>query len=346
MNLPFLTKKSTTPSRKPPQDLVALDFGYSGIKAIRLKKVNGVPTVLAVDVLPAVRIDEQAAEGPRKPSHMELAKPMQANYAAVAYSGGRALVRVVSIPGQMSDHGETEQALREHIGLDKSYRVAYLPTSATRGKDARVLAVALPNSDAETVLSHVGLGAPAPHSMEISGLSAMHACLMGPAAQADSEAVCIIECGAQVSVMAIFNKGALVLARKLEVGGQLVVAHIQKQFGVDAEMAQSILTQGAFDISASIKHVIDPFVRQLTISRDFVERQENCRISGIFMSGGMCLSAGWVKEIERAAGMPVRMWDPFAGRTMAPGAYPEHLQGQQARFAAAMGSALGGMEAP
>lgn len=339
--LSFPKKKA---AKKVPQDLVALDFGASGLKAVRVKRINGVPTIMAVDILPAVRIDDLLSEESRKPTRMNLPKTLLTNYAAVTYSGDRALIRVVSMPGHSDDPAETEQALREHIGLDKSFRVAHIPTSAAKTKEMRVLAVALPNADAEAVLSQVGVGAPSPYSLELSGLAAMHGCLMGPAAQSDTEAICVIECGAQVSVMAIFNKGTLVLARKLEVGGHSVVAHIQKQFGVDAEMAQSILTQGAFDISGSIKQVIEPFARQLTISRDFVERQENCRISGIFMSGGMCLSSGWVEQIERAAGMPARMWDPFAGHAMAPGALPERLQGQQARFAAAMGAVLGGME--
>ena len=343
MNLPFI-KSGRKPVRKPPQDLLALDFGYSGIKAVRVRRLNGTPTIVAMDVLPAVRLDEEPGEE-RKPSNLALPKTLLTNYASLACSGTRALIRVVGIPGQVSDAEDTEKALREHIGLDRSYRVSHMPTSAAKGKETRVLAVAIPNADVEALLSHVGVGAPAPRSLEVAGLAAMNACLMGPASQSESDAICVIECGAQVSVMAIFNKGSLVLARKLEVGGQMVAAHIQKQFGVDAEMAQSILTQGAFDISASIKQVIDPFVRQLTISRDFVERQENCRISGIFMSGGMCLSAGWVKEIERAGGMPVRMWDPLAGRTLAPGAFPDRLQGQQARFAAAVGAAFGGLEA-
>lgn len=341
----MLSFSKKTTAKKAPQDLVALDFGASGLKVVRVKQVNGVPTVMAVDILPAIRIDPSLSEDALKPTRLNLSKSFLTNYATVAYSGDRALLRVVTMPGHSEDPAETEQALREHIGLDKSFRVAHIPASAAKTKETRVLAVALPNSDVEVVLAQVGIGAPSPYSLELSGLAAMHGCLMGPAAQSDTDAIGVIECGAQVSMMAIFNKGSLVLARKLEVGGHSVVAHIQKQFGVDGEMAQSILTQGAFDISGSVKQVIEPFARQLTISRDFVERQENCRISGIFMSGGMCLSAGWVKEIERAAGLPVRMWDPFAGHAMAPGALPDRLKGQQTRFAAAMGAALGGLNA-
>ena len=204
-----------------------------------------------------------------------------------------------------------------------------------------MLTVAVPEADAQAVLSHVAVGAPAPYAMELSGLAALNACLSGPGAQHAQEAVCIIECGSRVSFMAIFNKGALILARKIDVGGESIAAHVQKQLGLDSETAQSILAEGAIDISQAVREVIDPFLRQLTISRDFVEREENCRIKTAYISGGMALSTYWTNEIKRATGMDVQSWNPFDQLTLAPGALPERLEGQQPRFASAIGAALG-----
>lgn len=146
-------------------------------------------------------------------------------------------------------------------------------------------------------------------------------------------------------MMAIFNKGGLVLTRKLDVGGEAVLTSIQKQLGVDRAMAESILSQGAIDVSQSVRSVIEPFLRQVTISRDYVERQENCRISTLYLSGGMSLSASWNDEVMRATGMEARIWNPFENVQIVQGAIPERLQGQEPRFAAAMGAAVGALNA-
>ena len=130
-----------------------------------------------------------------------------------------------------------------------------------------------------------------------------------------------------------------------EVGGEAVVEQVQKSLGVDREMAESIMSEGAIDISQAVKEVLDPFLRQMMISRDFVERQENCRVATTFITGGMSLSRYWAAEFMRATGMEVQPWDPMEGLAVAPGAVPQRLQGQPCRFSAAIGAARGAMTA-
>ena len=48
----------------------------------------------------------------------------------------------------------------------------------------------------------------------------------------------------------------------------------------------------------------------------------------------------WGQEIEAATGQKPVLWNPFEGIQLQPGAYPERLKGQEARFAAALGAAL------
>ncbi|HEY8241055.1 MAG TPA: pilus assembly protein PilM, partial [Kiritimatiellia bacterium] len=292
------------------------------------------------DILPPVNVTPtEGAEGTQK---LQLPKNLIAHYAAMCVTGEHAVVRIVSIPGHVEPGAAAEQQIRETLGLDAQYRISFTNTQSTRGKaETKMLTVALPEADAQAVLAHVATGAPAPYSLELSGLSALNACLTGPASAHAAEAVCVIECGSRVSFMAIFNKGALILARKIDVGGESIASHVQKQLGLDSETAQSILAEGAIDISQAVREVIDPFLRQLTISRDFVEREENCRIKTTYISGGMGLSSYWTNEIKKATGMEVQIWNPFDQLTLAPGAYPERLEGQQPRFAAVVGAALG-----
>lgn len=335
----FSFKAGPAKQRKSPQDLVAVDFATSGVKVVRLKKQGDTITVLGADILPPANA---SAEG--ESSRLNLPKNLSAHYAALCFTGEHAIVRVVSLPGHVEEGAAAEQQVRDTLGLDAQYRVAFTSTASSRGKqETKLLTVAIPEADAQSVLSHVATGAPAPFAMELAGLAALNACLYGPASQHAAEAVCIIECGARVSYLAIFNKNVLILARKIDVGGESIATHVQKQLGLDAETAQSILSEGAIDISQAVREVIEPFLRQLTISRDFVEREENCRIRKAYISGGMSLSSYWTNEIRRATGMEVLPWNPFDVMTVAPGALPERLEGQQPRFAAVVGAALGAL---
>ena len=335
--LALLTKRT---ARKGPQDLMGIDFGTSGAKAVRIRKGPEGYSLVGADIFPPYRFDqEQTADG-IKSFRANIPKTLLTNYTAIAYSSEKSVVRVVSLPGNEDSPIEREKQIRDNVGLDDQFRVNFIPTPG-KAKETRLLAVAIPNSDAAGVLELFSSGPPAVNSLEVAGLAALNACVKGPLSSHPNEAVAVLECGSRFSMLSIFNKGNLSLARKIEVGGDAVLAHIQKQLGVDYNMASSILSQGAIDVSQSVRHVVEPFLRQLSISRDFVERQENCRVSVAYISGGMALSPAWLQEVQSASGMELRAWDPFGGMAILPDAIPENLAGQQSRFAAAVGTVLG-----
>lgn len=339
--LPSIKKNA---AKKSPMDLLGLDFGYSGLKVVRIKKVNGVPTVVAADILPPVVLEPATDRDDSRVGRINFPKEFLTNYAAMAFTADRSVIRVVSLPGHQDNPADTEKQIRENIGIDSSFRVSFIATPSKTKGESRMLTVAVPDADITAVLNQVSQGAPAPFSLEVSGLAAMNACLRGPAMQHANDAICVIECGARSTMMAIMNKGSLVLARKLEVGGEGIITTLQRQLGVDRDMAQNILSEGSIDISQTLKQVIEPFLRQLTISRDFVERQENCRISNAYISGGMSLSVGWREHIERVTSMTVKSWNPFDGLSVAPNALSETTLAQSGRFAAAVGAAMGVLE--
>jgi Tfp pilus assembly PilM family ATPase len=330
---------NSTSDRKQLQDVVGLDFGSTCVKAVRLKRGAGDQLILAAaEVFPL-----EAGGAPSRPG---LGKTFGANYVALALSAPTCVVRIVAHTGS---HGSSEvnRQVRDQIGLDESYRLASLPSGqATKGKNEnRVLAVAVPEKDAKEVLNLFQDGAPAPCSLEISGLASLNAALSGPLVGSPDAPVCLLDCGSRVSMMVFMNKGAIILARKLDVGGDAVMERVQKHLGVEREMADSIISEGAIDISQAVRDVIDPFLRQMMISRDFVERQENCRVATTCITGGMSMSSYWVGEIRKGTGMNVQTWDPLVGLTVLPGAIPEKLQGQQFRFTAAIGAARGALSA-
>ena len=295
-------------------------------------------TVLGADFLPATATVQAEGQEPK----LVLPKNLLANYVAITVSGENAVVRILNMPGLSDASQIPADQVREHVGLGEEYRIGFVVASPGRGKqEAKVLVVGIPEQEAQAVLKMVAVGAPAPFSIEVAGLSTLTAFLQGPGAQHVQEAVGVIESGAKVTFMALFNRGVLALVRKFDFGSESLLGKVQQQLGVDRDTAQGIISDGSFDISQPVHEVMDPFLRQLSISKDFVERREDCRIGKFYVSGGASLSRYWMDEIVNASGIEVVRWNPFADMQVASGAMPEALQGQESRFAAAVGACLG-----
>jgi hypothetical protein len=96
----------------------------------------------------------------------------------------------------------------------------------------------------------------------------------------------------------------------------------------------------SFDISQLVKDLADPFIKQLVISKHFVERRENCRISRIYVADDPHVSRDWLNEIKAALGLDVSTWHPFEGIKLMPDALPKKFEKCRSQFAAAMGAAL------
>jgi len=333
--------------RKVPSELLAADFSTTGTKLLKVKADSKAGLqVIGVELLPPTPLLDRAA--PRDLLH-GLEKPFRSNYVALTSSSPGAVVRLLSLPGQLEGAQAIEAHLREHAGLEGRYRLAYSAaksTAAARGgkAEAKYLAVAMPEAEAQALLEMVNVGPPAPWSIEVSGLGAMTAFLHGPGRNHREDAVAVLEAGAASCLLALFNKGSLVLVRKFDFGSETLMAKVQESMGVDREVAEGIISDGSFDISNCVRDIMGPFLRQLSISREFVERQEKCRITHLYLSGGLSLSKCWVEEIARGSKLSIQLWNPFEFVRVAPGAFPERFQGQQARFAAALGAACGAYE--
>ena len=324
--------------RKGPSEVIGLDIATTAVKAVRMKKTADALTVTDAAVLPAIVFE--AGDDAKKPE-LSLPKNLLTNYCALAMSGDGSSVRILSLQGQSAAQID-EEHVREQVGLGQDYRVGYAVTLAGKGKqETKLLVVGLPEKEAQPVLDLVAVGAPAPCSLELSGISSLQAFLHGPGKAHEQDAVAVIDAGARLTFMALFNKGVLVLVRKFELGSESIVTKVQQQLNVDRDTARGIISDGSFDISQSVRTVMDPFLRQLTISKDFVERREDCRVVKCYLSGGTSLSRYWMDEIRGATGIDAELLNPFGGLQMAEGAYPAELAGQEPRFAAAVGVCLG-----
>lgn len=328
------------------QDLVAIDLDPTGVRCVRAKKTGDGISLLAAGSFPAIEFSQDMLSGAASISVVEFPKLFQAKYAGVSVSGDGAVVKLLNLPGQLDQNSDAK--IREHLGLgDGKYRVAYHPIGMGHDRsETRLLAVALPEGYVQAVNRLFPSGIPIPASVEVSGLAALSAFAAGPLQEHENDAVGVVDYGAFVSYVAFFYKRELVLIRKFDFGIFNLLSKIKQLLGVELEVARNIIIDGSFDVSQTVKEVSDPFVKQLVISRHFVERRENCRVTRMYVPDGDWVAHDWLSEIKSAMGFDLDFWDPFQSRSIKvqPNVIGPELEGQKSRFAAAIGVALGAFQ--
>jgi Tfp pilus assembly PilM family ATPase len=334
--------------KRGPTDVVGIDVASSAVRSVRIKATDGDLQLLGADLLDPVKTnntgEENDAASPA-PKTLHLPRKLKGRYASVALSGEQAVVKLLTFPGQF-DGGSGEKVVQA-LGLEDAshYRIGYKIISQGHGRsEARVLAVAMPETEAAMVNDLLPSGLPAPFSLEVSGLATITSFLHGPALSHNAEAVGVLDFGARTTSFGLFNRNSLSLIRRFSIGSDSVINSVQKALGVDHDTAQGIMADGAFDISQSVSEVMDPLIKQLTVCRDFVERKEDCRVAKVYAIGGLAMSGDAIDEIGSALGIDVDSWNPLGYIESAPGAIPENIEGNEWQFAAAMGAALATLE--
>ncbi len=323
--------------KRGPQDIVGLDIQPSAVTAVRMIRTpDGGASVQAADLLPGIAFPDNPDD--KSVPALTLPAKLKAKYAALCLSSRAAIVKLISFPGEFTP--EQEEKAVQGLGLNNpdNYRISYKITAAGRGKaESKVLMAALPEAESCRLPKLLPSGVPAPFSLEISDLAMMTAFLNTPNSGKE-HASAILHFGMDTCTLGIFNKGALALIRRFPVGAQTLIAKVMESLGVNEEVAQGIVSDGAFDISQAVSEVIAPLAKQMKVSRDFVERREDCKIATLSFSGSLAKSNDVVNEIRSEINIEPKEWNPLEGATVADGAVPEELAKEPWRLAAALGA--------
>ena len=319
-------------------DLVGVDFSSTSTKVVRLKKSNNEISLMGIDLLPAVDFSTAARR-------VELPKNLLSHYACLAYSGSASIVRMVNAPLGGEDETLPDAKLRELLNAKEDYRVSAKLIKRGQGRqDSSFLAAAIPADDVAFLLNQFPAGPPAPASVEVAGLSYISAFLHARGEEVQNEAVCLIEAGESSTHFAFLNKGVVVLVGRFEVGGAKMRGKVAKDLGVDEELADSIMADRSINISTVVLDTMTPFLKQLSISKDFIERHQSCRISKIYVSGGVGLMSHWTELVGQYMQSEIVRWYPFEKiQCVPPQLLSADLARQSPRFAAAVGAAIGGL---
>lgn len=331
----MLSKKR---SQRRYNDLIGIDFANTATKVVRLKQTGNEVSLIGLDLLPAVDFSSASAR-------IELPRNMMTYYSCLSYSRPEAVVRLVSTPLPADDENLPDSKLRELLSVGDDFRVSARLIKRGKGRqDSSLLAVAMPMDDVGFMLNMFPAGPPAPASLEISGLSFISAFMHARGTECANEAVCLIESGELSSTYVFLNKGTVVLIGKMNFGSRTLLTRLAEDLGVDDELASSILNDPSINISSSLNSVLEPFLKQVSISKDFIERHQGCRVSKLYVSGGLSLLPSWSNEVAQMLHFNAIAWSPLENINFEPDILSPELKFEATRFSAAIGAALGGFE--
>jgi Tfp pilus assembly PilM family ATPase len=335
-----MIKKPITSSRSRKRfvELVGIDFSTTATKVVRLKKGKSELSLVGIDELPAIEFGSSAPK-------VELPRNINANYGCLTYSGLSSVVRMVNAPVASEDQSLDETKLRGMLNVEDDFRVSSMLVNRGSGRlDSSFLAAAVPQSDIDFLLDMFSVGTPAPASVEVAGLSFVPAFLNARWAEVEKESVCLLDAGESVSHFVFLNKGTIGLVGKLSFGVRSIREKLAEDLGVDDELADSILSDRSINISSSLRSVMEPYLKQLSISMDFLQRHQGCRVTKVYVSGGLSLVPSWSAEVEQIMNAKVLHWSPLENIQCDSDLLTDELKAQATRFSAAIGAAIGGFD--
>jgi Tfp pilus assembly PilM family ATPase len=270
---------------------------------------------------------------------------MTSNYGCLSYSRPESVVRLINTPLPAGDETLPDAKLRELLSVGEDFRVSARLVKRAKGRqDSSLIVVAVPQDDVAFMLNMFPAGPPAPASLEISGLSFISAFMHARGRECANDAVCLIESGEMSSTYVFLNQGQVVLIGKMNFGSRTLRNKLAEDLGVDEELARSILNDRSINISSSLNTVLDPFLKQVSISKDFIERHQGCRVGKLYLSGGLSLLPSWSAEVGQMLQINADSWDPFENISYDPDLLSPDIKLEATRFSAAIGAALGGFE--
>jgi Tfp pilus assembly PilM family ATPase len=337
-----LLGKFSLARKKVWTDILGLDVGGATTRVVRLKRAGDAITLVGADLFPRQAVP--ALDGDEvRPQPLVMPKPLRAMYAAVAVTSPQASIRLLSAPGGADSVSQLN--FNELLGLAEGteYRIGY-EVIASEGREQSVLASALPEKQARWAVSLLPQGVPAPCSLQTAGSAVLNCFARELAARHGDVPAIFVQVGNDVTDLAVFCKGRLALYRQCLMGSQSIVKSVQEKFGIEEELVPGVLEDDLIDASQPIAAAIDPFLRQLVLAREFVERKRACRIEKILLCGAVLGVKHWSEHISRTMGITPQVWNPLTTLPCAPDAVADRVKGMESRFATAIGAALSLLE--
>lgn len=151
-----------------------------------------------------------------------------------------------------------------------------------------------------------------PDVVELTAVSVINAFQINQPELCATEAVLLMEIGAQSTTINLLRQGLPVMTRIMRFGGAQLTAYVAQALALKPHEAEDAKLKMSASVPALIKTALLPLAREVRASIDFFERQEECRVSKAFAGGGTAASPQVLQYLSEEVGLRIEPWDPLA----------------------------------
>ena len=342
------------------EDAIGLDIGSGSVKMAEVVLRAGKPYLkrMALTEVP----DRAVVDGAIEEEDL-LADTLQKMAAKNGFAGGRVaaalggrnlFIREVNFPRM------TEKEMREAIRWDLEKYVPFSPDnlyfdfwivgSGVTEVEVRVLLVAVPKEVVDSLVRVVKKAGLKLIAIDIEPLAIQRTLPLV------SDCM-LIDSGAAVSQVTLFQKFSPVFTRNIPIGGNQFTATVMEGLEIGRAEAEMIKHQGAEalensaadDVADAMQGQLDRIVGELagevrrTIEYYQVQNR-NVGISSVFITGGGAKIGQLPEKLSAILEMPVSLHDPLLNMEIAPSFNRQYLRGVGPQMSVAVGLALRGSE--
>ncbi len=313
-----LFKQLSTIKPKEPKLTIGLDIGSSSVKALALgpRKGGGLRPILGQRVAPLESGQETDASDAVKTAVGGLLVPVQTVNLAV--SGPWVIMRIVEMPTMKP--AEMKQALPFEAQRYLPFNIQdVIIDGATLGPaDANkswVLIVACKKELIERRLDWVRRAGFSVDLIDVDALAMANAFLANEIGKSDTTIRALVNIGAQLTNVVIFQGEVPYLVRDIPWGGEKLARGIADQLGAEADAVSQALAQGEPppEIVNAMKPATEALITELQLSFDYFENRFSQPPEALFVSGGVSVVPGLVEAIKSHLTQTVNPWSPAKG---------------------------------
>ncbi|MBI3321084.1 MAG: pilus assembly protein PilM [Candidatus Omnitrophica bacterium] len=326
-----LLKRLTTVKTPEAKLTVGLDIGSTSIKALALgaRKGSGPRDLLGHQVVPLDAGQEGDVSGAVKTAMSAL--PLGVRTVNLSVSGQWVIIRIVEMPAMKP--AEMKQALPFEAQRYLPFNIQdVVIDGATLGpadaNKAWVLIVACKKELLQRRIDWVKGAGLEVAVIDVDALAVANAFLAGRNGRRLEGTRALINVGAQVTNLVVFQGESPYLVRDIPWGGDKLIRSTAEQVGLEAVAVGEQLKQGTPnpEILNAMKLASEALVTELQLSFDYFENRFGQPPDEVLVSGGLGQSAGFLDILKGHVTQAVSPWVP--------------MNGLSAQFAVAYGLAL------
>jgi type IV pilus assembly protein PilM len=320
--------------KKKNKAVLGVDISSTSIKLIELSEQNGRMQVEAygTELLPDNAVveqainDEEGVGGAIKKALLRSSSSQK--HAAVAVAGSTVITKVIQMSSGLSD-----DEMEKQITVEADQYIPYPLEEVAMDFEAQGLVegndqlveVLLAACRKETVELRED-------SIEIGGLESVVVDVEAYCVERsfkliqlqlegeDLDVVAVIDIGATMTTLTVFNKGKITYNRDQVFGGNQLTEEIQRRYGISAEEAVKAKVEGGLPDDYETE-ILDPFkdtvVQQVSRSLQFFYSSSQFNdVDYVVLAGGTSSLEGLAQLVQEKIGSPAIVANPFANMTI------------------------------